>query len=102
MTILGYQNEDNDDENDLPIELPLLDSEICNILISLPQPDIENVTFQESKELEIQTRGQNTSQIWHQRRKNIFTSSIFGKFESEYLSILLTFLFNFQEYYLNE
>ncbi|XP_030760917.1 uncharacterized protein LOC115886027 [Sitophilus oryzae] len=83
MTIFGQQNRGRDSANDdnMPVDLPILNTTSTNILISCPLPQVNHFhefSLEEAVQLERCTRVQGDSQIWHEKRKNIFTSSNFG------------------------
>lgn len=83
MTVLKLQSiktTADDANNILPVDIPVLDLECTNILISLPLPEVEDFfewTFLKTKEIEQSTRLQNSTD-WHEKRKFRFTSSNFG------------------------
>lgn len=76
LTALGTELEE-----ELPLQLPLLEAESVNILLSEPLPEVQDFftfSFEESYSIEKNTRLQSTSQLWHEKRQNRFTSSNFG------------------------
>lgn len=81
MTTLGMQKLNAMEDDIVPINLPNMDMECINILISKPLPRKDSFflfTMEDSSSIQERTKLQSNCNEWHMLRRERFTSSCFG------------------------